>query len=617
MTAEEVQKVLDALKKTIENFSSQLEGVATGVPKEPTTPSIITQQDQIEANENASKRNENVTPADVKFIDEMYKKFKPLFDDLKPKQPAAAAEQADLSDVLKGDESPKVTQVNIVSISDEVLKSLKSQSTQGEKKEEKSGFLSGILGALGGAAAGGGILQMLTTLPAALPGIGVALLAIVGFTAALAASVAIVVKTLKWLKDDLVEIFPAVKMFTMLFVEVAKEIIPVVAKAIGDFVATVLPPLFEGITYFAKTILPLIAEGIKLIIDSPGFKFIVSELASVIKSVAGMLGDVLKKTGDVLISLFENIKDIVKPIIDGVIESVVKIADVVDNVLVVGINAVKDIFIKLGEVAVPIAQSIKETFVEVGEITERIIMGLANSVERVFKAVPDVVGKTLDSIQNFAANVTLGKIGKIGLELGGLAAGLTALTGGDLLSSIGNFFTGSPFEKIIEFQNQLDPAKLSMISGLGPALQSLTDFNASSIEAAGKSIDYLLDRVIKVNKAVIDLFSGKESPFSKEGGVVEIINKLNESKQSTQDSIASVITNIGTTQIQLANTQIQLTTQTNRILTEIHKKMDNIAMNAMQPAPESGRPEDVDGTVPLRFTSTNSRLQMVQSGNSK
>lgn len=620
MSQEEVQKILEALKNSIEGFATQIESIATGVEKPKTVETVITTQLQGENKEQTARLNDDIGPSDVKFIDALYKKFQPLLEGLTPKASAPASETEDLESVLAGEETEKITKVSIVSISDEALKMLKGTSSA-PAAEKGGGFLSGIMGFLGGAGAtavGGGLVALLTSLPAAIPGILTALGAIIGVAAALSLAIGIVVKTISYLKDDFVKIFPVVEQFAMLFLRVAKEIIPVIGAAITDFVKNVLPPLINAFTTFAAVVIPVVIKAISDLISSPGFKFIVGALATIVSQTIGVLGGLLTETigglkslvsdvGNVLINLFDNVRMIVISVIGDIKDVIIAIAEPVKQTLIVA-------FEKLRDVTMIIVDGINEAIKRVFDTIDKFM----DKAQQMFERVPDLINKTLNSIAEFANKITLGKIGAVALELGALTGALVALTAGSLINSIADFFTKSPFEKIIEFQNNLDPTKLKVLENLAPSLQKLIDIDVSQLKGVSSILNELVDQSLKVTSTVEKIFSG-EGIFFKSGGILELVDKLEKAKEGAENTISAVLIKTSETQKQIAELQLKETVNTNKILSEIYKKMDAFAevvvkgtTLALQPAVAQ-----VDVTMPLQFTSTNTRQQIVQSGNSK
>lgn len=625
MTAEEIQNVIISLKNSIELFGAQLESVALGVPKNTAAnanaSSIITVEDQTESLQGANERNGDIGPSDIKYIDELYKKFKPLFDELKPKSSASLdGEASDVSDVLKGDETEKVTKVSIVSISDGALESLNSAFKGEESASAKGGggFISGLLGMLGiggAAAAGGGLIAAITALPAALPGIAVALGTIVAGAAAFAGAAAIIVKTISYLKEDIVGIFPFIKDFAKLFTEIAIAVIPVVGKAITDFVATVWPKIINALTVFASVVLPAVIESISALISSPGFVFIIQAFADVVSKTFGIIGSVLSNTikaiksifsdtKDALISLFENIKEIVIPVIEGIKETLIAAILPIERTL-------KNLFNNIRAVLIPISNDVKEALVAIGEQVQNTVLGSLEKIDTIFSKIPDVFGSVFDKIAEFSNKVSIGRIGATALEIGALSVNLGLLTASRLLGGLANFFTKSPFEKIIEFQNNLDVNKLSVLSSLAPSLQKLMDVNVGQLSSISTVLDELINKSIEVSKTVEKVFSGS---FFGSRGLLELVDRLEDAKQGAENTITSVMVKTSDAQRKISELQLNETKMTNRILSDIFKKMNTMSTSTSK-APLEARGNTVNaGNVPLQFTSTNTRAQIVQSG---
>lgn len=724
MAPEEIQNIIVSLNKSIELFTAQLEAVVIGIPKNKesnnSTPSIIKGDDQIESLKNTNERNGGIGPSDVKFIEELHKKFKPLFDELKVKsspEPAADAtkerndgvslndtkflddlhkkikplfeevrrkpisefitqkidavvapkedeteknnkvsvvsiidnlfknikplfgevkakpspeiktEESDVAEVLKGEEVEKITKVSIVNISDEALKSLSAAikgnaNAPAKDGKEGGGILSGIAGLLGGtgvAAAGSGLLAFLTALPAAMPGIAVALGTIVAGAAAVSAAIAIVVKTMSYLKDDLIQIFPAIKNFAKLFVEVAVEVIPVLYKALADLVATVIPAIINAFKEFASVVIPAVIKAITSLIDSPGFKFLIGAFATALIQTFKAVGNVLTTiaetiksifTGvtDALMSLFKNIKDIVVPVVTSIKDMFITLVESIKGIYV-------GLFESIETAIVTISNNIKETISTIGSLVRDTLLGALDKIDSLFTKLPMIIGSVLGKIKDFANEIAGGKIGAIAGEVTELAKSLALLTGSSLLSTISEFFTKNPFDKIIEFQNKIDVERLSILSTLVPNLQKLADVNADQLKGVGSLIDELVGKSMQVSATVEKIFSGESSWFKKSGGILEIIDKLESAKQGAENTVTSIIVKTSDAHRKISEQQLNETKMTNRILSDIFKKMNTMSINALSnaPAPESTG-INRDARMPLQFTSTNTRQQMLQSG---
>lgn len=629
MTAEEIQNVIVSLKNSIELFTAQLEAVAVGIPRNAAAnevaPSIINGDAQTESLKSANERNGGIGPSDVKFIDELHKKFKPLFDELKVKSSSELSSDAsDVSDVLSGDETEKTTKVSIVSISDDALKSLSKAINGGENAAAKGGggFLSGIMGLLGGVGAtaiGGGLVGILTALPAALPGIAVALGAVVAGAAAFAAAGAIIVKTISYLKDDIVKIFPVIKDFAKLFTEVALAAIPVIGKALSNFATTVLPVLFDALREFASVIIPVIVRAVTDLTNSPGFKFLVEQVAGILSKTFDILGNVLDRiittiksiftdVKDALVSLFENIKAIVIPVIDDIKQIITAIAEPIERTLT-------SLFKNIKTIITSVFDDVKKIVVTIGAQIKDTILGVLDKIDSVFTKVPTIIGNIFNKIKDFANEITTGKVGAIASEVSSLAGALIKMTGSSLLSGLGEFFTKSPFDKIIDFQNKIDVEKLAILSTLAPNLQKLVDVNVDQFEGISSLIDELINKSMQVSATVEKIFSGESSWFKKSGGILEIVDKLESAKQGAEGSIASIMVKASEHQMKISASQLNETKMTNKILGDIFKKMNAMSITAASNAPSTESAGATrDARIPLQFTSTSTRLQMVQSG---
>lgn len=627
MTAEEIQNVIVSLNNSIEQFTARLEAVVLGIPKNKDanapTSSIINIGGQTESMQSANERNGDIGPSDIKYIDELYKKFKPLFDDLKPKSSVGLdKEQSDLADVLKGDEAEKITKVSIVNISDDALESLRDALKGGDASAKGGGFLSSILGLLGGAGAtvaGGGLVAILTALPNALPGIAVALGTVVAGAAAFAAAAAIIVKTISYLKEDIVKIFPIIKDFAKLFTEVAIEVIPVVGKALGAFVTTVLPVLLSSLKEFASVIIPIVIKAVGDLMDSPGFKFltgaflqIISKtfetISTVITTALNTAKSIITDVKDALVSLFVNLKEMVVPIIDDI-----------KNIFTSTFDSLKQGFVSLfeniKETLVPISNDVKQTLTTIGDQVKTTVLGALDKIDSVFTKVPAIIGSILNKIKDFASGITTGKIGAVANEVRSLAIALGAMTASSLLNNIGEFFTKSPFDKIIDFQNKIDEKKLGILSTLAPNLKELVNVNADQLNGLSSVIDELINKSIQVSATVEKIFSGESGWFKKSGGILEIVDKLESAKQGAENTVTSAIVKTSDAQRKISELQLNETKMTNKILGEIFKKMNAMSINATSNAPAStSKEKTIDARLPLQFTSVNTRQQMVQSG---
>ena len=630
MTAEELQNAIQALKNSIELFSAQLEAVALGIPRNPVAnaaaePTIPVAQ-QAENNEIANKRNGDVGPSDIKFIDALHKKFKPLFDELKPKTSKGIDEEgADIEDVLKGEEAEKVTKVSIVNISDDVLESLSNAIKGSEPAAKGGGFLSGIMGAIGGigaTAAGGGLIVLLRALPAALPGIAVALGTIVAGAAAFAAAAIIVVKTISYLKDDVVGLFPVIEKFAKIFTEIAVAVIPVIGKALAEFTATILPPLMKGLTLFASVVIPAVIEAFSNLISSPGFKFLVESFANIVTKTFGIIGSVLSNTLDTIKSIFSNVKDSLVSLFENIKEIVVSIIDGIKETLIAAMTytekTLTNLFNSISTILVLISNDIKEAFIAIGEQVQNTVLGSLEKIDAIFSKIPDVLGSVFDKIAEFSNKVSVGKIGKVAVEIGLLSGSLITLTASSLLDKLTSFFSDSPFEKIIDFQNKLDANKFSALSTLAPALQKLMDVNVDQLKGVGIVLDDLVSKSIQVSATVEKIFSGESGWFKKSGGILELVDKLEGAKQGAENTITSVMVKTSDAQRKISELQLNEAKMTNKILSDIFRKMDAMSMN-VAPKTSAARPGTitVDESLPLQFTSTNTRQQILQSGNSK
>ena len=672
--------------------------------------------------------------------------------------------------------------------------------------EKGGGFLSSIMGLLGGAggvgagagisAVGGSIIALLTALPAAIPGILTALGAIVVGAAALSLAIGIVVKTISFLKDDFIEIFPIIDKFAELFIKVAKEIIPMVYNALANFVATILPPLLDGLTTFASVVLPAIIGAVNELINSPGFKFIVGALVPVLSQIIDVISNLLSElvsgiksiftdTKDALVSLFENIKQIIVPIIEGIKDIIVAPVESIKEVFISGFENVKEVIVAISsaissaingimDIIVAPVESIKEVFISIFENIKEVIVAILPAIssaidkiydgivyifskaKEIFEDIPTIIDKTLNSIKDFANNVSIGKISAVAAELTALGLALIGLTGGSVITNIANFFTGGgpfakiiefqnnlnesklkslsyitdlaknvssgrigavaaelkqladafagltggsllknatdfftgggpfakiidfqnnlnesklkllsyikdfvnnvssgrigavaaelkqladallgltggsvitnianfftgegPFAKIIEFQNNLNESKLKLLENLAPSLQKLIDIDTSQLKGLSTILNELMDQSLQIASTVDKIFAGK-GIFNRSGGILELVDRLEKSKQGAENTISNVNIKTSEAQKQIAELQLKEAVLTNTILSKIYKKMDAFADMPQKSNATAKKLAglDIDATMALQFTSNNTRQQIVQSGNS-
>jgi hypothetical protein len=290
------------------------------------------------------------------------------------------------------------------------------------------------------------------------------------------------------------------------------------------------------------------------------------------------------------------------------------------------VTSIKDVFIAVSTsiqgIFVGLFENVKETLIAISaNITQIItkvsdtIIGTLDRIESIFTRVPAIIGEVLDKVKDFANEIKVGKISAVSAELFKLAGGLGALTASSLLSGISEFFTDSPFDKIIDFQNKIDIEKLGSLSTLAPNLQKLVDVNADQLEGFGSLIDELISKSVQVSATVEKIFSGESGWFKKSGGILEIVDKLESAKQGAENTISSIIVKASENQMKISTLQLNETKMTNKILNDIFKKMNTMSINAVSNA---AAVESVgatrDARIPLQFTSTNTRQQMVQSG---
>lgn len=609
MSADDFQKLINNLQQTIATFAESVDVIVNDAKKKQGTPSVITHEQQGKNVDGAAKVNNDLPLHDIKFIDELYEKFAPFyekqeekFDDLtveirslfrtvddfnnigeiadinrqllvddfydrfEPLFDMLAVNQLpvsdDIADVLSNDATAPLTRVEVVAISDDVLDSLVAATSDisSPDKEKGGGLFSSLIGLLGLAgigAAGGGILAAITALPAALPGIGVALLTIVGVAASVSAAVFLVVKTFSLLKDDIKGLFPIIEDAIDILMDFSE-------RMVGEFLD---------------------------IVNSPGVQFITDRLFKSLTETFSLIKETLVQTADVIKTTFTNARDVLVAIFD---------------------NA--------GEIVSPIALAVTSV---ANDISTTIVESLRSGVEfikTIITGIPESIDQVLQSISKFSTSIKEGVIDTVSDDLRELAGSLALFTTSGLLSGLADFFTKSPFEKIIDFQNKLIPDKLSILSDIAPTLENLSELSFRQLGSLAGIFDNIIDRGEQVSKMVEQIFSGKKGWFSDSGGILDIVTKIDISKQDTENVLTSTIVRTSDAQLRVSSLHLQETQRSNAFLSEITKGIDELIRVTTQGTslrPQTPGSNIIDNSLPLQYTSTTTRIQMVNSGNIK
>lgn len=615
MSTEELQAVIDNLGAVIKQFANTIGQIDRGIPKASTQSSIITLDDKTKnierADKNARQSADQLAPNEKRIEKERAKIFANEFKELFNSISLLNNSSADIAEVSKGD-VVELFDVRLVGIDREVLADLKGlvQIKSNTSEKEGGGILGWLAGAAGAAAGAGAVgiislLRMLAT-PQVVAGIAVALGTILASTVVLAASVAIVIKTLSYLKDDIIGLMPVFRDFIDIIVDAAVRI---------------LPPVFDGIVKYAKVVFAAIVDIVKSIVP-----------------------------------LVETVVTSVKEVYLAVIDTIKTIAQLASDTLKVVFDTFRDVF-----------------------------METIGFIERTIQRIPEIISSVFNTIADFSNKVQIGAIGLVAAEITALVAALGLLTASSLIDGLSNFFFESPFEKIINFQNALDPSKFTALQTLAPSLEKMTkldadkldDFNESlqntpaaidkltaslktfkneefllmfrtfgvgetifdrildfqtkfdatkfeqvaTIGAAFKDIynlhgfmDKLVSKSQQVAATIESLYAGKSGMFNSTPGLQKIAEDMktatsNIVTETTNPSLEKVITRVGDMQIRMIEIHINESKISNRILSDILQKIGTAA-----PTPASIASSLVDPTFPLHFNSTDLMRQLTDAG---
>lgn len=614
MSTEELQAVIDNLGAVIKQFANTIGQIDRGIPKANTQSSIITLDDKTNnidrADKNARQSSDQLAPNEKRIEKERAKIFANEFKEMFNSISLLSNVNADVAEVSKGD-TVELFDVRLVGINREVLDSLRELIHVKAASPEKEGGIMGWLLGAGAAVAGAGAVGVISLLrmlanPQVVAGIAVALGTILASTVVVAASIAIVIKTLSYLKDDIIGLMPVFRDFVDIIVDAAVRI---------------LPPIFDGIIKYLKVI--------------------ASAVIDIVKEIVPLISTVVTSVKEVYLAVIDTIKTI---------------AQLASDTLKVVFDTFRDAF-----------------------------METIGFIERTIQRIPEVISNVFNTIADFSNKVQIGAIGLVAAEITALVAALGLLTASSLIDGLSNFFFESPFEKIINFQNALDPSKFVALQTLAPSLEKMThldadkldDFNeslqdtpaainkltaslktfkneefllmfrtfgvgetifdrildfqtkfdatkfeqVSTIGAAFKDIynlhgfmDKLVSKSQQVAATIESLYAGKSGMFSSTPGLQKIAEDMktatsNIVTETTNPSLEKVITRVGDMQIRMIEIHINESKTGNRILGDILQKIGN-----MSPSSASITSSLVDPTFPLQFNSTDLKRQLTDAG---
>lgn len=667
MSPEDLQKLLNALNATLQNFTADVEEIAKGLPKNEDNPSIISENKQKENNkknqEDSSDLTSNEKEKQQKIAVIFSKKFEEIFkkyfeklelqkkssdvENKEEKEPASlslfgvvdslvknfgasmqaamnfnaailkqiiakiAPPSSDELEVLSGEAKP--TNVNIVSIDEKVIKAL-SKAFDFEIKQEKPeqggvlGFISSIiaLGPLAGAsltALAAGIASMtaaLAGLGAAAGPVSIGLLviatAIPVFALSFSLAAAIIVGALWLIKKPLLDLMPVFEMFGKLFKDY-------ILQPILDALPNIIPALAIFLQIFKELMTSLLAT------IAPVLQGIVEAVKIVVQGIADLANNIVKGIVTIISAIADTINTIVNGIakaIDVVYSSIVKLAEIFSNALMKSLNTVKE-----------------------GMIIFR----------DVFKSLPDVTEKIFNSILDFSNNVDPAKISTAAISLGALAGALLALTGGNLLESITSFFVDSPFDKVIDFQNQLDLQKIAGLTMIAAAMEKISKIDVDSfakfdgtlynmkfnVDKLAVAFENLLQKMpgestwavvsnfaSKATDALSNIF--KNMPQAELNQTIKVIHYNADAKPVVVGlgALGETMVKVNDAHTILAKAHIEETKGTNKILNSILQKMQEIKMPVVAPAAQQKGNEYK--SFPLQFTAVQTRQQMLAAG---
>ena len=617
MSPEDLQNLLNALNATLQNFTADVEEIAKGLPKND-NPSILSvddakqqakqdKEDSSDLTSNEKEKQQKIAVIFSKQFDEVFKKY---FE--KPESPNKPNELlSDELEVLTGE--PKPTNVNIVSIDEKVIKAL-GKAFDFNIKQEKTesggilGFISGIiaLGPLAGAsltalAAGiGAMTAALTGLGAAAGPVSIGLLVIAAaipvFALSFSLAAATIVGALWLLKEPLLELMPVFEMFGKLFKDYILQ--PILDE---------LPNIIPAFAIFAQIFKELLSNLVATV--APVLWDIVYIIKIAVQGIVDLANNIIKGVVTIISAIANTISTIISGVskaIDTVFNSIVKLAEIFSNALMKSLDTVK-----------------------AGMIIFRDV--LTN--------IPDVIDKIFNSILEFSDEVDPKKIGAAALGLSALAAALLTLTGGNLLESVTSFFVDSPFDKVIDFQNQLDLQKIAGLTMIAAAMEKLSKLDVGSFvkfDGALYNMKFNVDKLAiafenllqkmpgestwatvsnfasKATDALSNIF--KNAPQAELNQTIKAIHYNADAKPVAVGlgALGETMVKVSDAHTVLAKAHIEETKGTNRILNNILQKMQEFKMPVVAPTTQQRSSEYK--SFPLQYTATQTRQQMLAAG---
>jgi hypothetical protein len=299
-------------------------------------------------------------------------------------------------------------------------------------------------------------------------------------------------------------------------------------------------------------------------------------------------------------------KELLSKAIDTVFNSIVKLAEIFSNALMKSLDTVKEGMIIFRDV-------------------------LTN--------IPDVIDKIFNSILEFSDEVDPKKIGAAALGLSALAAALLTLTGGNLLESVTSFFVDSPFDKVIDFQNQLDLQKIAGLTMIAAAMEKLSKLEVGSFvkfDGALYNMKFNVDKLAiafenllqkmpgestwatvsnfasKATDALSNIF--KNAPQAELNQTIKAIHYNADAKPVVVGlgALGETMVKVSDAHTVLAKAHIEETKGTNRILNNILQKMQEFKMPVVAPTTQQRSSEYK--SFPLQYTATQTRQQMLAAG---
>lgn len=619
MSPEDLQKFLTTLNATLQQFAADVEKLVRGLPAKNDSPSILTvadekekqtqqQEDSADLTSNQEKKQLKIAQIFSKQFDEVFKKY---FDNAKKQNEQPPAPSADESEVAT--EAVKIMDVNIASIDEKVLKSLKETFDFNIKQEKVEsggilGFLTSIiaLGPLAGAsltalAAGiGAMTAALAGIGAAagpiIAGLSIVALAIPAFALSFSLAAGVIVGALWLLKEPLLELMPVFEMFGKLFKEY------------------ILQPVLDTL------------PDILLVLSVP-----LQILKDLVADVLAVLAPILQNIMDILKVAVKGIVDLANGIVKGVVSIITAVAGTIDKivgVIATGIKIVSSTVTKLADIFSNMLLK------SLDKIKEGMIL-----FRDIFLSLPSIIDKIFESITKFSNTANSEKITAIGVGLTNLAGGLVKLTGAGLLESITSFFADSPFDKIIDFQNQLDQQKIGALLMLATAMEKLSQIKADAlnkfdsqlynmkfnVDKLADAFDNLMQKMpgesawatisnfsVKTADALNNLFKSKQQAEIDQ--TIKVIHYNADSNQfvASFKGIGDILIKSNDAQVALAKVHIDETRGTNKILNNILQKMQDIKMPAVVTATQQKGTEYK--SFPLQYTATQTRQQMLAAG---